>query len=88
MDRKAKQKCAVLIQKHVRGHQQRKEYVVMKANLGYIKKFRKTADKMLNKVKTEMLSSVLYVLRQSHEKVKTEQEILMNDFLNLCATSI
>jgi hypothetical protein len=37
LDRKAKQKCAVLIQKNWKGYQQRKEFLVIRDNLMKIK---------------------------------------------------
>lgn len=60
----------------------------MKTNLGHIKKFRQTAEKLLGKVKSELLTNVLHVLKNGHEKVKTEQEQLMHNFLVLCVTNI
>ena len=87
-DRKAKQKCAIKIQKVWKGHQQRKDFRIIVENLRVIKKLRKIFEDFYGKDKKDKISEALTALREGKQKVDEENQLLYENFISMCATQI
>lgn len=68
---------------------QRTEYSQMKQSLNMVRSFRhQLADGIALKVKTDLLSELISILKEGRAKVLVERDELTYSFLTLCALSI
>lgn len=88
LDRKAKQQCAIKIQKVWKGAQQRKEYLEIKGNLDKVKKFRRIIEASHDQFKQSIIKGMVNSIKESKSNKDQVESEMLNNFLNVCALQI